>query len=159
MDLAIINAFIIYNARRVTEGKSKTPHVVFLKQLHLELCQLRPDDWNQLLRNQGLQPTPTKTNREQPAHVPIQTDEWRKGNGSETRKRRQRACKVYSVFERADQARGGETTFYCVVCKLKPSSTHALASRVFLCNKVKHTSNGVATSCLKYGTNSGRPVP
>ncbi|ETI30034.1 hypothetical protein F443_22847 [Phytophthora nicotianae P1569] len=159
LDLAIVNAFIIYNARRTSEGKSKTSHVVFLKQLHLELCQLRPDDWNQLLRNQGLQPIPTKTNREQPAHVPIQTDEWRKGNGSETRKRRQRACKVCSVLKRADQSRGGETIFYCAVCKLNASSTHVLASRVFLCNKVKHTSNGIATSCFeiwhkhwKYGT-------
>ncbi|ETL78518.1 hypothetical protein L917_20689 [Phytophthora nicotianae] len=31
--------------------------------------------------------------------------------------------------------------------KLKTSSRHALASRVFLCNKVKHSSNGVATLC------------
>ncbi|KAE8995979.1 hypothetical protein PF002_g4871 [Phytophthora fragariae] len=40
MDLAIVNAFIIYNARRTADGKSKVSHVSFMKQLHLELCQL-----------------------------------------------------------------------------------------------------------------------
>ncbi|ETO82696.1 hypothetical protein F444_03196 [Phytophthora nicotianae P1976] len=57
----------------------------------------------------------------------------------DTRKRRQRACK----------ARGGETTFYCGGCKLKTSSRNAQAARVFLCNKVKHTSNGDAISCFE----------
>uniref|UniRef100_H3GNA7 PiggyBac transposable element-derived protein domain-containing protein n=2 Tax=Phytophthora ramorum TaxID=164328 RepID=H3GNA7_PHYRM len=149
MDLAIINAFIIYNYRRVADGKSKVSHVRFLKELHLQLCQLQDDDWDQLIRDQGLQPTPTKSNRTVTAHVPVQTDEWRKGNGNETRKRRQRACKVCSVLKREDQSRGGETTFYCAACKLKTSSMYALASRVFLCNKVKHSSNGVATSCFE----------
>ncbi|KAG6617110.1 uncharacterized protein IUM83_04878 [Phytophthora cinnamomi] len=149
IDIAIINAFITYNARRIIDGKSKVSHVSFLKLLHLELCQLQPSDWDQLLRHHGLQPTPTKANTATTAHVPVQTDEWKKGNGGETRKRRQRACKVCSVLKRADQARGGETTFYCAPYKLKTSSKHALASRVFLCNKVKHTSNGVATSCFE----------
>ncbi|KAE9051589.1 hypothetical protein PR003_g1549 [Phytophthora rubi] len=149
MDLAIVNAFIIYNARRAAAGKSKVSHVSFMKQLHLELCQLQSSDWIQLLRHRGLDPTPTKPRRAGPAQVPMQTDEWRKGRGDETRKRRQRACKVCSVLKRADQARGGETTFYCSACKLKTSSKHALASRVFLCNKVKHQSNGVATSCFE----------
>ncbi|KAE9028494.1 hypothetical protein PR001_g11722 [Phytophthora rubi] len=40
MDLAIVNAFIIYNARRAADGKSKVSHVSFMKQLHLKLCQL-----------------------------------------------------------------------------------------------------------------------
>ncbi|EGZ12257.1 hypothetical protein PHYSODRAFT_402509, partial [Phytophthora sojae] len=52
IDLAI-NAFIIYNARRTVDGKSKVSHVAFLKQLHLELRQLQPSDWDQLLRHQG----------------------------------------------------------------------------------------------------------
>uniref|UniRef100_H3GHY6 PiggyBac transposable element-derived protein domain-containing protein n=1 Tax=Phytophthora ramorum TaxID=164328 RepID=H3GHY6_PHYRM len=110
MDLAIINGFIIYNYRRVADGKSKVSHARFLKELQLQLCQLQDDDWDQLIRDQGLQPTPTKSNRTVTAHVPVQTDEWQKGNGNETRKRQQRACKVCSVLKREDQSRGGETT-------------------------------------------------
>ncbi|POM58364.1 Hypothetical protein PHPALM_36996 [Phytophthora palmivora] len=100
------------------DGKIKVSHVGFLKQLHLELCQLQPSDWIQLLRHQGLQPTPTKASRVTTAH----------GNNEETRKRRQRAYKVCSVLKQPGQARGGETTFYCSTCKLKTASKHALAS-------------------------------
>ncbi|KAG3231694.1 hypothetical protein PI124_g23212 [Phytophthora idaei] len=45
VDLAIINAYIVYNAARVTTNKLKMGHVKFLKQLHLELCQLRRKTW------------------------------------------------------------------------------------------------------------------
>ncbi|ETK71856.1 hypothetical protein L915_20961 [Phytophthora nicotianae] len=113
IDLSIINAFIVYNARRSADAKPEVSHVRFLKHLHLELSQLRTIDWYPLLRHQGFQPTPTKTSRATPALVPMQTDEWRKGNDDDTRKRRQRACKVCSVLKRADQARGGETTYCC----------------------------------------------
>ncbi|KAF1787839.1 hypothetical protein GQ600_6235 [Phytophthora cactorum] len=47
------------------------------------------------------------------------------------------------------QSRGGETTYYCAVYKQKTSPKRSLASRVCLCNKVNHTSNGEATSCFE----------
>ncbi|KAG6572627.1 Pol protein [Phytophthora cinnamomi] len=47
IDLAIINAFLLYNERRVVDGKPKASHVEFLKRLHLELIQLREEDWDQ----------------------------------------------------------------------------------------------------------------
>lgn len=117
--------------------------------LHLELCQLQTDDWKQMLRHRGMQPTPTKSRETANSHVPVQTDEWRKGNTTDTRKRRQRACKVCSVLKSASESRGGESTFFCGGCKLKSSSKHQQAARVFLCNKVKHTSNGQALSCFE----------
>ncbi|KAE9035208.1 hypothetical protein PR002_g7699 [Phytophthora rubi] len=36
IDLTNINAFILFNWRRFTDGKSKISHVEFLKHLHLE---------------------------------------------------------------------------------------------------------------------------
>ncbi|RAW21423.1 hypothetical protein PC110_g22134 [Phytophthora cactorum] len=41
VDLAIINAYIVHNARRAAGGWRKLSHVKYLKQLHLELCQLK----------------------------------------------------------------------------------------------------------------------
>ncbi|EGZ13000.1 hypothetical protein PHYSODRAFT_334829 [Phytophthora sojae] len=131
------------------DGKRKATHVEFLKKLHLELIQLKPDDWTQMLRHRGMHPTPSKQRKATTTHVPVPTDEWRKDNTDDTRKRRQRACKVYSVLKRAGEARGGETTFYCGGGKLKTAAKNAHTARVFLCNKVKHTSNGEAVPCLE----------
>ncbi|GMF51737.1 unnamed protein product [Phytophthora fragariaefolia] len=44
--------------------------------------------------------------------------------------------------------RGGETTYYCGACKLKAASEKARASRVFLSNKIKHTSQGETITCF-----------
>lgn len=145
--MAIINAFIVHNYHRAATGKPRVSHVTFLKTLHLQLCQLLPEDWVQLLRHRGHHATPTRARQARAAHMPVQADEWRKGNSDKTRKRRQRACKVCSVLKGAATSRGGETTFYCAECKLKTTSRHELAARVFLCNKVKHCSKGEPTSC------------
>ncbi|POM71749.1 Hypothetical protein PHPALM_11638 [Phytophthora palmivora] len=50
VDLAVINAYIVFNDRRAGTAQ-KINYVKFLKQLHLELCQLRDEDWEGLLRN------------------------------------------------------------------------------------------------------------
>jgi len=49
IDLAIINAFILFDWRHSTDGKSKISHVEFLKRPHLELIQLNNKDWAELL--------------------------------------------------------------------------------------------------------------
>ncbi|KAG3234605.1 hypothetical protein PI124_g20340 [Phytophthora idaei] len=54
-----------------------------------------------------------------------------------------------SVLKSTDQPRGGETTSYCSLCKLKTLSWHGLASRVLLRNMVKHVSNEEAASCFE----------
>ncbi|KAF1793345.1 PiggyBac transposable element-derived protein [Phytophthora cactorum] len=122
IDLAIINACILYNCRRAADGKPKLLHVQFLKRLHLELIQLKPDDSKKMLRNHSVQPTPTKQRQSAIKHVPVWTDEWRKGNSDATRKRRQRACKVCSVLKGTNEPWGGETTYYCAECKLETAS-------------------------------------
>uniref|UniRef100_H3H361 PiggyBac transposable element-derived protein domain-containing protein n=1 Tax=Phytophthora ramorum TaxID=164328 RepID=H3H361_PHYRM len=54
IDLAIVNAYIVFTCGRAADGKLKLSHVVFLKQLHLELCQLQQEDWQHILRHRGL---------------------------------------------------------------------------------------------------------
>ncbi|KAG2789086.1 hypothetical protein PC129_g18549 [Phytophthora cactorum] len=148
IDLAIINACILYNCRRAADGKPKLLHVQFLKRLHLKLIQLKPDDSNEKLRNRGMQPTPTKQRQSAIKHAPEWTDEWRKGNSDATRKRRQRACKVCSVLKGTNEPRGGETTYCCAECKLETASKSVDAAQVFLCNKIKHTTQGEVATCF-----------
>ncbi|KAK1930142.1 hypothetical protein P3T76_014376 [Phytophthora citrophthora] len=59
VDLAIINAYIVFNAARAASEHPKMSHVKFLKELHLELCQLRNEDWEILSTNASFQPTPS----------------------------------------------------------------------------------------------------
>ncbi|GMF52845.1 unnamed protein product [Phytophthora fragariaefolia] len=67
VDLAIINANIIFSARRAHANLPKVRHVKFMKQLHLEWCQLREEDWISLRSDETFQVTPRKSNRSQVA--------------------------------------------------------------------------------------------
>ncbi|OWZ00911.1 LOW QUALITY PROTEIN: hypothetical protein PHMEG_00027797 [Phytophthora megakarya] len=137
IDLVVVNAFIVYKCRRVKDGKRKATHVEFLKKLHLELIQLKPDDWTQLIRHRGMNHTPTKQRTATTAHVPIKTNEWIKDISDATRKRRQRAC----LFGTQEGRRGERWRDYVLLwgrgCKLKTATKNAQAARVFLCNKIK----------------------
>lgn len=81
MDLAIINAFIVYDQRRIAKNQDKLSHVKFLKQLHIDLCETalpasgaRLGD--ALRRRSRLHVTPTKTrSRATTRHTPVQNDE------------------------------------------------------------------------------------
>jgi hypothetical protein len=152
IDLAITNAFIVFNRRRVNDGLAKHSHVKFLKQLHLELCQLDEADWAAARDSRCFQGTPTKSAARpaarRSAHTPVQNDEWRDANNSQGRKRRTRACKVCSLLKGMDDARGGDSSVYCGSCKLKTSSKNPKAARVFLCEKVRHAHGGVPMSCF-----------
>ncbi|OWZ07268.1 hypothetical protein PHMEG_00020361 [Phytophthora megakarya] len=151
VDLAIINIYIVYSIRQAAANLPKLSHVKFLKQLHLELCQLHEEDWLSLQINEYLQVTPSKrkrVNSRQAAHEPVQNDEWRSRNNQQGRKRRTRACKVCSLLKGTDNAKGGDSSVYCSECKLPHTSKKPMAWRVFLCEKVRHTVDGAAMSCF-----------
>ncbi|OWZ06730.1 hypothetical protein PHMEG_00020976, partial [Phytophthora megakarya] len=122
-------------------------HISFLKQLHLELCQLEECDWEIVRRSQGLRGTPTKRRAPQGPveHKPVLTDEMRKGNNEGSMKRRTRACKVCTVLKQ--KISGGDTSSYCSGCVLQGSG-RSKSSRVFLCCKVKRDYDGKARSCF-----------
>ncbi|KAG3168820.1 hypothetical protein PC116_g16533 [Phytophthora cactorum] len=66
--MAVINALIASNARHAVNGKNKLSHGHSLKKLHLHLCQLRLQDWAQLLRRDGLEATPGSVQQAIAAH-------------------------------------------------------------------------------------------
>ncbi|POM60153.1 hypothetical protein PHPALM_31025 [Phytophthora palmivora] len=147
VDLAVINAFIVFNIARTAHSKPKISHISFLKQLHLELCQFDEPDWDIVRRSQGLQGTPTKRRTpEGPVeHKPVLTEEMRKGNTEGSTKRRTRACKVCTILK--EKINGGDTSSYCSGCVLQASGK-SKSSRVYLCCKVKNIYDGKARSCF-----------
>uniref|UniRef100_H3GNY3 PiggyBac transposable element-derived protein domain-containing protein n=1 Tax=Phytophthora ramorum TaxID=164328 RepID=H3GNY3_PHYRM len=151
-DLAIINGYIVYDARRAAANLSKVRHVKFMKQLHLELCQLREEDLELLRSNENLQVTPQKTANSsrirRSAHKPLQNDECRPGNNGVGRKRRTRACKICALLKGTDNARGGDSSVYSSKCKLPTTSKKPMAWRVFLCEKMRHAVSGQPMSCF-----------
>ncbi|POM69318.1 Hypothetical protein PHPALM_14408 [Phytophthora palmivora] len=141
LDLAIINAYIVYNTRREDDGHKTLAHVTFLKQYTLNLFSYRREI-GMLAENAGY--TYEKPRYSQ---AEFSLDEWQEGK--QGRKRRQRSCKVCSVLKESSEAKGGETTFYCSTCKLRSNSKKATVTRVYLCNKVKHATNGESVSCFE----------
>ncbi|KAG2931929.1 hypothetical protein PC116_g3612 [Phytophthora cactorum] len=120
----------MHNARRAADGWRKHSHVKFLKQLHLELCQLNPEDWEALLNNDTVQGTPSKprAGQQSAGNERVENDEWRPGNNQTGRKR--------------------HSSTYCSDCKLTTSSKRPKAWRVFLCDKARREHNGIPITCL-----------
>ncbi|POM81236.1 Hypothetical protein PHPALM_825 [Phytophthora palmivora] len=151
VDLTLVNAFIVYNHARIAENKAKVPHVAFMKQLHLELCQISPRDWEGFLHSPGQVFTPTRQRAAATStHMPIQTEDTRKGNTEGSKKRRQRACKVCSLLK--DKVTGGDTSYKCSTCvltKTDEKTGNVIKSPVYLCNKVKHSVSGQARTCFE----------
>ncbi|KAE9037189.1 hypothetical protein PR002_g6708 [Phytophthora rubi] len=147
-----VNAFIVFNAARAAAGLPKLSHVKFLKQLHIELCQLEEDDWEALCSNVSFQATPSKepnAHRIRRAnHQPLLNDEWRPGNNNQGRKRRTRTCKVCSLLKDTSNAPVGASSTYCSTCKLQTSSKKPMVQRVFLCDKKRHAMKGELRSCF-----------
>ncbi|ETP16658.1 hypothetical protein F441_08777 [Phytophthora nicotianae CJ01A1] len=102
IDLVIVNAYITQNAARAAAGLQKLSHVKFMKQLHLELCQLREEDWDALLRDDG-QATPTQSpaagSGRRAVHLPLKNEKMRPGNDGKGQKRCVRACKSVLLDE------------------------------------------------------------
>ncbi|POM73745.1 LOW QUALITY PROTEIN: Hypothetical protein PHPALM_9379 [Phytophthora palmivora] len=149
VDLAVINAYIVFNARRAGTGQKKVNHVKFLKQLHLELCQLRDEDWEGLrnITSDRVELAPSKSSfhSQCPEHKRVQNDEWRPGNNQTGRKTR--VCKVCSLLKGLDDVQGGDSSIYCSDCKLTTSSKRPKAWRV-LCDKPRRKHNGIPITCF-----------
>ncbi|KAF1773957.1 hypothetical protein GQ600_2498 [Phytophthora cactorum] len=132
VDLAITNAFIVFNIGRKAIGKPKISHIGFLKQLHLELCQLAERDWDTVRRTQGLRGL--RPSVEPPRELWSMLLFLLRRCGKET--------------QRAEKISGGDTAYYCSACVLE-DSRKGKSPCVFLCNKVKHIYDGKARTCFE----------
>ncbi|POM62486.1 hypothetical protein PHPALM_28355 [Phytophthora palmivora] len=100
VDLAIVNAFIVHNRARTATNKTKSSHIDFLKQFHLELCQLSKSIF-------GRSPGPS-------TRMPVKTEDKRKVNKEGSQKIQQRASKESWLLK--DVVTGGDTAFRCSTC-------------------------------------------
>ncbi|ETN24953.1 hypothetical protein PPTG_01113 [Phytophthora nicotianae INRA-310] len=117
VDLAIVNAFIVFNRARNAANNTKMTHIGFMNQLHLELSQITAFDWVELQGTRVQNATPTRhRGGGSSEHMPVQTDETRKGNTDGSRKRPLRACKVCSLL--MEKVTGDDTSFQCSSCVL-----------------------------------------
>ncbi|OWY94895.1 hypothetical protein PHMEG_00035249 [Phytophthora megakarya] len=134
VDLAIINAYIVFKAARAASSLSKRSHVKFLKQLQIELS------------TPSKAPNPIVGRRA--THNPLPNDEWRPGNNNQNSKRRIRACKVCSLLKDSSKSRSVDSSTYGSTCKLQNASKKSLVWRVFLFEKKHNTFKGELRSCF-----------
>ncbi|ETN09747.1 hypothetical protein PPTG_22826 [Phytophthora nicotianae INRA-310] len=135
VDVAIVNAYIVYReAQKSRNGKSLT-HAEFLTQLQAQMLDLTEEDFAERQPQVGgsgeiLSALPAD-------HVPRENPDYQEINGQ--RKRRQRQCKVCSNRKRSIGERRA-TKYYCPGCS--PSEK----TRTYLCNKVwPHWKNNTLT--------------
>ncbi|ETL79694.1 hypothetical protein L917_19732 [Phytophthora nicotianae] len=151
VDLAYINALIVFNHARTAANQAKLSHITFMTQLHLELYQISPRDWEELVSSPDPNFTPTKQRVAAAArHMPIQAEDKRKDNTAGSTKGRQRARQVCSVLK--EKVTDGDTSFQCSNSEFKTidqKTGETKASPVYLCNKVKHAFNGQARTCFE----------
>jgi hypothetical protein len=139
VDIAIVNAFIVYKAKqRATNPSAKVSHVKFMKELHTQLVQLDDSDMEDFQTRDSA--TPVSSTRLSSGHSPAQVEEWRPGNKPGEMKRRQRACKVCSILKE-ERKRAAETTWYCDRCTLRRLP-------VFLCIKARRNYRGQMRTCF-----------
>ncbi|ETP00183.1 hypothetical protein F441_22397, partial [Phytophthora nicotianae CJ01A1] len=137
VDLAYINALIVFNHARTAANQAKLSHITFMTQLHLELYQISPRDWEELVSSPDPNFTPTKQRVAAAArHMPIQAEDKRKDNTAGSTKGRQRARQVCSVLK--EKVTDGDTSFQCSNSEFKTidqKTGETKASPLYLCNK------------------------
>ena len=142
MDLALVNAFIVFNAKRVQEGKSKMAHVRFLATLQSQLITLHDGDLSRLETDAHALTALPSLHAVSQRHMLTQSKDTRKGNKDGSQKLRQRTCKVCSVL-RASNQRARETTWCCSACK-----DHR-GSAIYLCRQSRGDFREPMLSCFE----------
>ncbi|KAE8978423.1 hypothetical protein PR002_g24724 [Phytophthora rubi] len=133
VDMAIVNAFIVYREGQKQRGEPTADHAEFLRELQAQLLQVTAAD----LIDESPQPDPTNPSGQGPTrHKLVEFPEWvqiREG----VRKRPQHQCKVCSIRKK----KVGElraTRFYCETCSDG-------SRRVYLCGRTGKSGHRLAS--------------
>ncbi|KAG3234859.1 hypothetical protein PI124_g20097 [Phytophthora idaei] len=125
VDVAIVNAYIIFREAQKRNADTPISHAEFLIQLHAEMLDLSEKDFAE-----HLTPQTTAVSEELPplphGHEPQECPEYQVVNG--VRKRRQRQCKVCSVLKRRVEERRA-TKYYCAPCSKSDKARRGFQSR------------------------------
>ncbi|ETI50524.1 hypothetical protein F443_05953 [Phytophthora nicotianae P1569] len=140
--MAIVNGYIVHKEYYKQKQAKPMSHVVYMKTLHLQLCQLQSTDMYEGNRF-GVQTsvTPERLERLVPAvgsgstHVVQQLQRFR--NQDTQNKRYRAACKVCSALKEGKRAK--TSTYYCSECRND--------GPIFLCLRPHRKVRGVAVTC------------
>ncbi|KAE9243494.1 hypothetical protein PF004_g6108 [Phytophthora fragariae] len=125
VDMAIVNAFIVYREGQKQRGEPTADHTEFLRELQAKLLPVTAAD----LIDESPQPDPTNPSGQGPTrHKLVEFPEWvqiREG----VRKRPQHQCKVCSIRKNKVGERR-VTRFYCETCSDG-------SRRVYLCDRIR----------------------
>ncbi|POM58736.1 Hypothetical protein PHPALM_36580 [Phytophthora palmivora] len=123
----LINSLIIW--------VEKLSYVKFLEQLHLQLYQLREEEWEALRRGEGeTDAMPSRLSQEQQQIVHLQE-----------------ATAIGVLGQHSHRAQTTVANFqdYCKNIEGKKRSKKLNANRVFLCDKARYKHNGVFMTCFE----------
>ncbi|ETO84014.1 hypothetical protein F444_02044 [Phytophthora nicotianae P1976] len=132
-DLALVNAYITHKEASRIRGTNPVKRLEWFKMLHKQLLQVTDDYFT--LSTPEKSPCNRKRRRKT-SHQLKQLDDWVVVSG--VQKRRQRACKVCSLY-RGEQKKSFQTTFYCEDCSKGDA-------KFFLCPKARR---GTDTTCFQ----------
>ncbi|ETI33971.1 hypothetical protein F443_19412 [Phytophthora nicotianae P1569] len=132
-DLALVNAYLTHKEACRLDGVAPMKRVDWYKMLHKQLTQLTDEDF----KTSAPTPSPIALKRRRnTSHVHKQLDDWVVVSG--VQKRRQRSCKVCSLY-RGEQKKSYQTTYYCEDCSQGDA-------KCFLCPKARR---GTDTTCFQ----------
>ena len=134
VDMALVNAFIIYRFRK-TKEKQRTSRDEFLSTLQNQLLSLQPQDL-EMDQEEVAEMNAHESNlhhlEESPEFQIVGT----------RKKRRQRACKVCSLLRSNDTARSYNSKYYCPACSQGKK-------RIYLCDRVRRAESGNSLTCFQ----------
>ncbi|ETP44007.1 hypothetical protein F442_09368 [Phytophthora nicotianae P10297] len=126
VDMAIVNAFIVYREGKRLQGDAAADHAEFLQELQAQLLQVTSSDFvEEIIPAEAVGET---TSTIATTHKLVEFPEWtqiREG----VRKRPQHQCKVCSIRKQKVGQRSA-TRFYCEACSDGNK-------RVYLCDRVR----------------------
>uniref|UniRef100_H3H5X0 PiggyBac transposable element-derived protein domain-containing protein n=1 Tax=Phytophthora ramorum TaxID=164328 RepID=H3H5X0_PHYRM len=144
IDIAIVNGYIVHKAFYKHKRERHLTHVKYLKRLHLQLSRLQETDMYEgnTFGSSEMPPPASSASRtaspgSQPNHTPQLIDEWR--NLDTQPKRRQRTCKVCSLYTKLDGKKPTTSTYFCGDC--------APVGSIVLCMRPRRQLNGGARTC------------
>jgi hypothetical protein len=159
LDIALVNAYIVWKIYAKQQGLPTPPHDVFLESLQKQLLAITEEDLQDM--NDGFfSPRPNSAVVPQTAMPGHRMEEcpdmYQCPDGK--RKRRQRACKVCSLLQR-DHLTRKTTKYFCTACSeddkrycelsLAMKVSYLCFHRLYLCNVARHNQYGDATTCFQ----------
>jgi hypothetical protein len=140
VDMALVNAFIVYKYKK-TQHEEQCSRDNFLSVLQNQLLSITEDEFEQECVLQHHEDEET----DQPSvHFLQESPDYQEithRDGSTTRKRRQRACKVCSLLK-SGSTRSSNSKLFCQKC------SNGL-KRIYLCDRIRRQESGNQLTCFQ----------